>query len=85
VLAKTSPDLVIMDVMMPGMDGRAAFLAMQAEPRGEVVPVVLASAAADSDGVPAGVAAFVGKRFDLEELLGLVTRLVGPPEADDHR
>jgi CheY-like chemotaxis protein len=75
----TVPDLVLMDVMMPGMDGHAAYLAMRAHPNGGSVPVVLASAAADPESLPEGATAFLRKPFDLEDLLALVARLAGPP------
>jgi CheY-like chemotaxis protein len=78
-LAEAIPDLVLMDVMMPGMDGYAAFRAMRAHPAGAAAPVVLASAAADPRDLPAGVAAFLRKPFDLDDLLALVARLAGPP------
>ena len=82
-MEEAAPDLVLMDVMMPGLDGRAAYLAMRARPAGVAIPVVLMSAAADPARLPAGVAAFLPKPFDLEQLLGLVARLLegaAPPE-----
>jgi CheY-like chemotaxis protein len=73
------PDLVVLDVMMPGMDGHAAYRALRALPGGAAVPVVFASAAADANGLPNGAAAFLRKPYDLEALLALIARLVGPP------
>lgn len=73
---RTAPDLVLMDVMMPGMDGRAAYLAMRSHPRGQDIPVVLMSAAADPARLDPGVTAFLPKPFDLDQLLDLVARLL---------
>ena len=77
VFERTAPDLVLMDVMMPGMDGRAAYLAMRSHPHGQDIPVVLMSAAADPSRLDPGVAAFLPKPFDLDQLLDLVSRLLG--------
>ena len=80
-LERDGPDLVLMDVMMPGLDGPGAYLAMRAGPEGSAVPVVLMSAAFDPARVPDGVAAFPPKPFDLDQLLDLVARVLGggPP------
>jgi two-component system OmpR family response regulator len=78
------PDLIVLDLMMPVMDGRT-FRARQRE-RAELcdVPVVVLSATRDireqADGLdPAGV---FSKPFDLETLLDAVDRLTGPAAAD---
>ena len=77
---RTSPELVLMDVMMPGIDGRAAYLAMRAHPQGQDIPVVLMSAAADPSRLDPGVTAFLAKPFDLDALLNLVARLLPDEE-----
>jgi putative two-component system response regulator len=38
------PDLILLDVMMPGMDGYAVFQALQADPRTRDIPVVFVTA-----------------------------------------
>lgn len=65
---QSAPDLVIADVMMPGMDGFELLDELGADGHG--VPVILMSAAVVSrrEGVP-----FIAKPFDLGELLDLVT------------
>jgi CheY-like chemotaxis protein len=79
VFARDAPDLVLMDVMMPRMNGRAAVRALRALPTGATVPVVLASAAATPDGLDQEIDGFLRKPFDLEDLLQLLERLVGSP------
>ena len=75
--AREAPDLVLMDVMMPDMDGREAYLAMRAQAHGRPVPIVLMSAAVARARTDPGVSGFLPKPFDVEQLLGLVARLLG--------
>ena len=74
------PDLVLMDVMMPGLDGREAYLAMRAQPAQLDVPVILMSAAVRLERLDPSIAAFLAKPFDLNELLALATRLLDAPD-----
>jgi two-component system response regulator MprA len=76
VVEGEAPDLVLMDVMMPGMDGREAYLAMRAHPNGRTIPIVLSSALVDPGALDPGVSAFLPKPFDLDHLLQLVERLL---------
>lgn len=74
------PDLIVLDLMMPVMDGQT-FRAHQREREGlRDVPIVVLSATRDiqsqSEGLePAGV---FSKPFDLDMLLDAVDRLTGP-------
>ena len=79
VLAQTRPALVILDVMMPGMDGPATRGQMRAHPNGAGVPIVFASALADPAHLPADADGFLRKPFALDQLVALVTAHVGPP------
>jgi DNA-binding response OmpR family regulator len=67
-----APDCVILDVMMPGMDGHAVLGRIRASDRG-MVPVVMLTAAADDDQAwqawTEGVDYFLAKPFDASELL----------------
>jgi len=38
------PDLVLLDVMMPGMDGPTTFAALRAKPEGQGLPIVFMTA-----------------------------------------
>ena len=70
------PDLIIMDVMMPRMDGCAAFRAMRGHLQGDGLPIVLMSAMAEPADLDPEIAAFLRKPVDLEDLLALVARLL---------
>ena len=65
------PSLVILDVMMPGVDGLRALAALRAE--GDDIPVIFASARGDVvdriAGLALGADDYVAKPFDVQELL----------------
>ena len=83
LVRRERPDLVVLDVQMPGLDGLAVARALGADPATAAIPVVLCSGAgpvaAAAAGRVAGVVAFLPKPFDLRELLGTVARALGAP------
>ena len=66
------PDLVVSDIMMPGIDGIAVARQLRADPRTAEVPVVLLSAREEVEaklaGFEAGADDYVQKPFELPEL-----------------
>lgn len=72
------PDLLLLDWMMPVMDGPAAVAAMRADPRLAGVPVVVMSGAPESalKGRLDGHAAFLHKPFLDTEVLEVVARVL---------
>ena len=81
------PDLVLLDVMMPRMDGIEVVRSLKADKTTEGIPVILLSAKAQSTdingGLDAGADDYVTKPFDPLELLEKVAALIGTPEGDD--
>jgi CheY-like chemotaxis protein len=74
------PDLVILDMMMPLVDGRRVLDAIRSDRSLASVPVVVMSAVTHEK--PAGAAAFLRKPFSLDTLFDAVHSLVdGPPLA----
>ena len=51
------PDLILLDVMMPGMDGFAVCRSLKANPRTRTIPVVFVTAKQDSESEVAALAA----------------------------
>jgi DNA-binding response OmpR family regulator len=80
VLKAESPDLVILDVMMPGLDGYEVLTFIRETPRLEGLPVVMLTARAQLDdiqrGLTLGADAYLAKPFDPEELLSVVESLI---------
>ncbi len=77
---RTEPDCVVLDVMMPGMDGHAVLGRIRGGDQSGL-PVVMLTAHADDDQAwqawTAGVDYFLAKPFDPEELLRYLDYLFG--------
>jgi len=69
---KALPDLILLDVMMPGMDGFEVCRRLKEDPASRDVPVIfltaLNDAASTRKGFSAGGADFVAKPFQLREV-----------------
>lgn len=67
------PDLLLLDIDMPRLDGLAACRLLKEHPRRRLIPVVLLTAYGDRDtrlaGLAAGADDFLTKPFDAKELL----------------
>ena len=79
VLEETVPDILLLDIEMPRMDGFELLSRMREQPRLAGIPVVMISSrTADKHREHAaglGVQAFLGKPYDEAELLELIGRL----------
>ena len=73
------PDLVITDLMMPGMDGLNFCRQMKADPALHQIPIILITAKSSEtgrvEGLEAGADAYIAKPFGFEELLRKVEYL----------
>lgn len=74
------PSVVLLDLMMPGMDGRALVAAIRADPRYQRVRVVLTTGYTGAKA-RAGIAAdaVLNKPFGVKELLAVLSK-VGAPQ-----
>jgi DNA-binding response OmpR family regulator len=74
-----SPDAIVLDVMMPGVDGLTAMRQLRDTPSTRTIPVLLLSAKAGSididNGMKAGAAGYVTKPFAPDELVEAVERM----------
>jgi len=72
------PDVIVLDVMMPGIDGWGVYAKIKEDPETKGVPVVFLSARAQDEdlrhGYALGVDEYVTKPFDPAHLLEIVRR-----------
>jgi two-component system cell cycle response regulator DivK len=79
-----TPDVMVVDVRLPGMSGFELYDRLQKDPRTRKVPVLFETASgADAIGEfrRRGIATYVKKPFDLNVIVGYVKRLATAPNA----
>jgi CheY-like chemotaxis protein len=75
-----TPDLVITDVEMPGLDGFELTRRLHAQPRWARVPVIMITSSDEkhrAEATAAGVSVLLGKPYAEEDLLAQVRQLLG--------
>lgn len=83
-IEQETPDLVVLDIMMPGMDGYEVCRAIRAEEETRELPVILLSAKGRSIDQEAGMAVgaddYMVKPFSPRKLLGRIRDLLEKQE-----
>ncbi len=71
------PDVILLDNVMPNMDGMTALEKLRSSKRTEDIPVIIVTALADEDSIAralnGGADSYVVKPFDYEMLLARIT------------
>ena len=77
-LAQVTPDVIVVDVRLPGMSGFELYDRLKQDPRTKLIPLLFETAG-DAETMAAfrlrGIAAYVRKPFELSELVSYVKRL----------
>ena len=78
---KDMPDLVVLDIMIPKIDGYSVFKALRTKPKYKYIPIVILTASLEFEDlrkcVSEGVEAYLRKPFKSEVLLGIIKGLLG--------
>ncbi len=81
------PDMLVLDVMMPRMNGFDVLKRLQSNPHTQEIPVIMLTAKAqDADifkGWQSGVSSYLTKPFNPRELLTFVERIFQSLESED--
>jgi putative two-component system response regulator len=81
------PDLILLDIMMPGMTGHDVARALQAEPRTRAIPIIFLTAMASSDdetrGLELGAADYITKPISPPVVLARVRTQLKVKDAAD--
>ncbi|HZI13187.1 MAG TPA: response regulator [Myxococcus sp.] len=80
LLADKSPELVLLDLMLPRMDGLAFLAARAKDSRLRSIPVVVMSSASRAVVRDHAVAGFLSKPFRLDALLHLISATLHEPD-----
>jgi two-component system, cell cycle response regulator DivK len=77
------PDVILMDVMLPGLDGWKATERLKSDPRTSMLPVIILTSRALSADVEkssaAGADVYLSKPCDPRRILQEIQRLIGTP------
>jgi two-component system cell cycle response regulator DivK len=83
------PDLILMDIQLPGMDGLAATAILKHDPATASIPVIALSALAmktdEERSQSAGCNAYIVKPLQYKELYAVMERLLAEAEQADKR
>ncbi len=81
IAAEQQPDLILMDVQMPELDGIAAVAILKADPRTQAIPVVALTAyvmKGDRERMlAAGFDGYIEKPIDYDSFMAEVARILG--------
>lgn len=75
------PDLILLDIMMPGMDGWEALKLLKIDPETRAIPVIIVSARAEPKdkirGLQEGAIDYITKPFGARDVIAKIEAVLG--------
>ena len=79
-ISRSTPDLIVSDIRMPGMDGYEFARVLRTNPRTALIPIIFLTAKGEREdrieGFRSGVDAYLTKPFDPDELLAVISGIL---------
>ncbi|MCA9945094.1 MAG: response regulator [Ardenticatenaceae bacterium] len=80
ILAEELPDVLLLDVMMPNLDGLTVCKKLREQPETSLLPIILLSARTGSEAVKLGMAAgatrYLGKPISRDQLIHTIREVL---------
>ena len=80
IARKALPNLILLDIMMPGIDGYEVCRQLKADPTTQEIPVIFLSALGDTkdkvQGLAIGAVDYVTKPFNFTDLMEKITNII---------
>jgi CheY-like chemotaxis protein len=84
IISDNPPDLVIMDIQLPGMDGYTVTKKIKQNPKTNKIPVIAITAYALREdrekALNAGCDEYMSKPIDTREIVTMVEKFIGPSD-----
>jgi two-component system response regulator VicR len=87
LVGNVQPNLIMLDMVMPGMDGLTLLRQLRSQPALATTPVIMVSANSEADDGPqalaAGANAFLEKPFSAKELRAVLRTFIAVPDTSE--
>ncbi|GAC1368720.1 MAG: hypothetical protein NVS2B12_28960 [Ktedonobacteraceae bacterium] len=86
-LTSDMPDLILLDVLLAGVDGRDICRSLKSNPATQHIPVIMLSAHSDASRVAdmSGADGFLEKPFDVDVLIDVVAKHLSSTESKESK
>lgn len=84
IASTEKPDLILLDAMMPGIDGFETCKRLKNDESTKSIPIVMVTAKSQRkdvlEGLQSGATSYMVKPFKFEELYNKIVEIIGAPE-----